>query len=293
MVRFTLLKKAAVPAIGDRCVRHTLRYARCQACVAACPVEALSVVNGKIVFAEDRCLHCGDCLFVCPTEAISGITTVTRHYRDDTLVAPLSFRPASTEELLIWHQLYHLRAVACDIDAQPGWVLAVARLNLTLRRYQQPEWRIIPPVASGVNPSRRALMRAGADETRSARVPAGRRVVRQLYPHVSDWLPAIDPQRCQLCGACWRICPEQVLRTEGENFVIESARCTGCGNCQAVCQHEAVTVSDGPRPQPVRQMPLVSARCTSCQRSFLAWHQSGTRCPTCQQHQHGMRTHCC
>lgn len=293
MVRFTLRKNAAAPETGDRCVRHSLRYASCQACVAACPVAALSVVNGKVVLADEHCLRCGDCLFVCPTDAIKGITPVIRYYRQDALVAPLSFRAASTEELLIWHRLYHLRAVACDINAQPGWALAVARLNLTLRRYQEPEWRIVPPAASEVDTSRRALMRAHTPETRRGSVPAGRRVLRQLYPQISDWLPEIDPRRCRLCGACWRICPEQAMRVEDGKFVTESSRCTGCGNCQAVCQHQAVILKVGPRPDPVRQLPLVSARCATCQQTFLSWQQDCTRCPTCQQHQHGMRGHCC
>lgn len=293
MVRFRLTRKAAAPAIGDRCVRHSLRFASCQACVSACPVEALSVVNGKVTLAEDRCLSCGDCLFVCPTEAISGITPPIRHYRGDALVAPLSFRAASTEELLIWHRLYQLRAVACNIDAQPGWALAVARLNLTLRRYHEPEWRIVPPVDAGIDSSRRSLLRAQVIETRSASVPTGRRVLRQLYPQVSGWLPDIDRQRCQLCGACWRICPEQALRAEGGRFIIESARCTGCKNCQAVCQHQAVILNAGPREDPVRQLPLTSARCASCQQPFMTWQQGSTQCPTCQRHQHGMRALCC
>ena len=292
-MRFSLTQKAAAPVIGDRCVRHLLRYATCQACADACPVAALAVVDGNVELAEERCLHCGDCLFVCPTEAIGGITTVMRHYLDDRLVAPLSFRAASTAELLLWHRLYHLRAVACDPDMQPGWVLAVAQLNLTLRQYQEPQWRIVPPNDDGIDTSRRALMRAPASAARSARVPAGRRVLRQLYPQMSDWLPDIDPRRCQLCGACWRSCPEQALRLENENMVTESARCTGCGNCQAVCQHQAVTLSAGPRHEPVRQLPLVSASCTSCQRTFLAWRTDRRVCPTCAQHQYGMRGHCC
>lgn len=281
------------PVITSRCVRVTLRFATCRACADVCPVQAIAVKEDKFTLNSEICLSCGDCLFVCPTEAISGIEPVLRHYQGDALVAPLSLRAASTEELLIWHRRYHLRAVACDIDTQPGWALAVARLNLTLRRYQQPQWRIVPPSAAGIDTARRSWIHVADPHIHRARVPAGRRVLRQMYPQVSDWLPDIDLKRCQLCGACWRVCPEQALRLEDENMVTDSARCTGCGNCQAVCQHQAVTLNAGPRHQPVRILPLVSARCASCQRTFLAWHTDRTVCPTCAQHQHGMRGHCC
>ena len=42
----------------------------CAACVSACPVESLSMVNDKAV-VDDNCIDCGACIDECPTEAIT------------------------------------------------------------------------------------------------------------------------------------------------------------------------------------------------------------------------------
>ncbi len=258
-----------------------------------CPVQALAFVEGKVTLVHQHCLHCGDCLFACPREAIHGIAAPSRHYCGDALVAPLSFQPASTAELLIWHRLYHLRAVACDSDAHPGWVLAVARLNLVLQRWQEPLWRLLPPAATGVNVARRALFQARAASVHCASVPAGKRLLRQLYPQRSETIPVVDPQRCHLCGACARVCPESALRLTENFFEIESVRCTDCKNCQAVCPSQAITLEAGPRSEPLSQHALFTVQCPTCQRAFASRESENGVCPLCRQHQHGMRRTCC
>lgn len=42
----------------------------CGSCVSVCPVEALSIVNGKAEVAES-CVDCCACISECPVEAIS------------------------------------------------------------------------------------------------------------------------------------------------------------------------------------------------------------------------------
>ena len=43
----------------------------CGTCVEACPVEAISLVDGKAKVDGDTCIDCGACVGECPTEAIS------------------------------------------------------------------------------------------------------------------------------------------------------------------------------------------------------------------------------
>ena len=45
--------------------------AGCGVCVAACPVEAIEIVDGQAKIAEDKCIECGACVGECPSEAIS------------------------------------------------------------------------------------------------------------------------------------------------------------------------------------------------------------------------------
>lgn len=40
-------------------------------CVEVCPVEAISLKDGKAVIDEDTCTECGLCVDECPNSAIS------------------------------------------------------------------------------------------------------------------------------------------------------------------------------------------------------------------------------
>jgi len=43
----------------------------CESCVEVCPVEAISMVDGKAEVNQDECIDCGQCVEACPVEAIS------------------------------------------------------------------------------------------------------------------------------------------------------------------------------------------------------------------------------
>lgn len=87
--------------------------------------------------------------------------------------------------------------------------------------------------------------------------------VTELYPEVKPQLPEnfrgmptlpIDPKtgrsRCIACGACARICPENVLTVvaakgdpkdrKPETFTIDISRCMWCGLCMEVCPAHAL-----------------------------------------------------
>lgn len=48
--------------ITDACIK-------CGACIASCPVEAISMVNGKVTIDPAKCISCGTCAAVCPVGA--------------------------------------------------------------------------------------------------------------------------------------------------------------------------------------------------------------------------------
>ncbi|MGD0785196.1 MAG: 4Fe-4S binding protein [Sedimentisphaerales bacterium] len=45
----------------------------CEACVDACPAEAIKMVDGKAVVDADTCVDCGVCVDECPVEAIEMV----------------------------------------------------------------------------------------------------------------------------------------------------------------------------------------------------------------------------
>ena len=42
----------------------------CESCIEICPVEAISVNNGKAEISNE-CVECGSCVDECPNQAIS------------------------------------------------------------------------------------------------------------------------------------------------------------------------------------------------------------------------------
>ena len=43
----------------------------CGTCIEACPTEALSLADEKIVVDADTCIDCGVCIDECPVQALS------------------------------------------------------------------------------------------------------------------------------------------------------------------------------------------------------------------------------
>jgi len=42
----------------------------CESCVPVCPVEAISMQDGKAVIDQETCTECEACVAECPVEAI-------------------------------------------------------------------------------------------------------------------------------------------------------------------------------------------------------------------------------
>lgn len=43
----------------------------CGACLGVCPVEAISMENGKAKIDQNKCIKCGACESMCPVGAIN------------------------------------------------------------------------------------------------------------------------------------------------------------------------------------------------------------------------------
>lgn len=43
----------------------------CEACVAVCPVGAITMPEGRALIDDEQCVRCGACLHECPMEAVT------------------------------------------------------------------------------------------------------------------------------------------------------------------------------------------------------------------------------
>jgi len=45
----------------------------CESCVDSCPMEAITIVNGKAQIDPGECIECESCIDTCPNGAISMV----------------------------------------------------------------------------------------------------------------------------------------------------------------------------------------------------------------------------
>ncbi len=57
-----------------------------------------------------------------------------------------------------------------------------------------------------------------------------------------DARAVIDPQKCENCGLCVRVCFKQAPLEEDGSTHIRIERCVGCGLCVSVCPQDAITL---------------------------------------------------
>ena len=91
--RLAALEVAPIRLHADRCVHARDKSATCDACVRACPVNALHL-NGAITLDTEACKVCGACLHVCPTGAFDGEDGIS-----DLLKCVARLEPARVIEL--------------------------------------------------------------------------------------------------------------------------------------------------------------------------------------------------
>lgn len=112
-----------------------------------------------------------------------------------------------------------------------------------------------------------AMETAGAPDTRAPFAPAATWLPETGPNAVQLYQPAIDPQRCNGCDACARLCPHQAIALErlptALQYRLDGQRCTGCGICQDACDQNAASVI-ALRPQQTRAVPLLERRCPAC-----------------------------
>ncbi|MEI2781939.1 MAG: 4Fe-4S binding protein [Candidatus Competibacter sp.] len=137
-----------------------------------------------------------------------------------------------------------------------------AEAALTRRRFFRGAWRAavnaVLDTAAGT---------ADADASGTEFIPATAWLPRAGPDDVCLHRPAIDPERCNGCDACARLCPHQAIALErsadGLRYRLDGRQCTGCGLCRDVCDRDAIAI-DSMRTQRQTTVPLAESRCPVC-----------------------------
>lgn len=175
--------------VTQACVRRRFRFSSCRACADVCPAQAFSLAQGQVSIDTTRCIACGDCLFVCPVDAITGIKPVKRFVQGDTLVGPFSLQAPTVDELLLWHSQYGIRFIDIAVERSAQWLMALAGLNLALRRYGEPGWSFKHVVGAEINASRALCFMFRATPLPRAPSSRGNGVSDRRFPRSANAYP--------------------------------------------------------------------------------------------------------
>lgn len=285
----TLIKTPTPPGVGASCLRKRFPHHSCEACRAACPVEAISFSANVAELDHERCIRCGQCLFVCPVDAFENLSPVRRPFRHTSLIAPFSTLVPSVEELLMWHLQYGIRAVEIDIDEHPGWALSVAAVNMQLKKRGEPLWQLTPSSTTPVNTRRRHMLHVSESQVQSAAVKASPRLRRRHWKNVQEYALSLEPATCLLCGACERVCEEKVIKLAKQEMRVVASLCSGCDSCAVVCPTKSISIRAETGTHQPWSLPFVRKVCASCKGEFATFSDGDKHCPICQRHKYGMR----
>ncbi|MCG6862352.1 MAG: 4Fe-4S binding protein [Chromatiaceae bacterium] len=139
----------------------------------------------------------------------------------------------------------------------------------------------------------RARIAAAIDDPPSAFVPPGTLLEGDAIGALFPFVPAIDPERCNGCDACVRLCPQEAIQLDSQGggapaFLIHAEQCSGCGICADVCEQDAVSIACI-HPSVERRIPLQAERCSACGTHFhvpAAGPDSERLCWVCRKANH-------
>ena len=154
---------------------------------------------------------------------------------------------------------------------------------------QEPIWQLVVTQPPEIDSGRRSLFfRQKLDENplNKGQVRTGLNARKQLYPQDSWFHIELDVSSCILCGACAKVCDEQAILIEENQFIFDEKRCTGCMSCQVVCFPKSIKVKSqvAKNNQPT-VYHYYDAQCEKCRLAFLSWQPNAHLCPICAQHQ--------
>jgi len=292
----------------------------CELCVPACPEEAISsareraddipVWNGRsTVFRACEMAGVADDNGVIPCLRAIGVRELLRSYRRGATgwvvcAAPCDACPRGGNPR-IQESMRQVNALLVSRGLLPLTFTALepARWSAARRQALPRQTEAAVTRRSFFSRATRAIVSAASEIAADhASAPADftpptawlpRTGPGDLYLHH----PSIDPNRCNGCDACVRLCPHRAIALEqaddGLRYRIDGGRCTGCGICRDVCDREAIAI-DSLRAGGETILQLVESRCPVCGSAHHAPEpalSTDQRCRICARTPHARLLH--
>ena len=310
------------------CVHGTLVDASCRACIRSCPRHAWRLTDEALEIDTGACDGCGLCLPACPQQALSLPIQPAYRYRGQEKIALAAcdrvVQIGQEGAVPCLHRFgirelmdAHARDVrewiiatgdcgSCERATNKTIQFAVRLLNLALLQRHLPEislheksssdWTTVleSPDTTDQRPvSRRDFFRGiSRTRTEAGKQDNGKPVRGQLL-NSEGLMPcrcSIDTETCDLCDACCKVCPTNVIRFEkGENrnrLIVDSSACNGCMHCVDVCEATAVSVSPWKQAS-IQAIACDERRCSTCGVDYQSFPEdSGSLCRICRKTDH-------
>lgn len=277
--------------ILDHCSRLKSPFSTCTMCQDSCPEQAITIESHKVSINKELCTECTKCLIACPVQAIGGIFP-KRDFKKEHLIADDKKLP-SAKELLIYHK-HGIRQIVIHTCEQPDlWLQAIKEANEVLELMgEEPivvdeEFEMEKAVYS-----RRDLFSLWKTEGKSLAkeiTPAKWRFnhtdfrLNKHYPEYQFHSIELDINKCIVCNACEKLCPDQCFTISDSSFTIHQQTCQGCQLCVEICKEQALTVTPTIRIAETHTFPLERKRCPSCRQYFLALEDHEGECFVCKK----------
>lgn len=279
--------------VSPSCLRSISPFSTCSICIEACPEKAITITDGAIAIAEKKCTTCGRCVTICPTQALNG-QGPKRLLENGVLL--LDGKPLPTKNELLYFYYKGVRSLKIEpaLTSNSEIQAVVIETNRLLEIMNVEPFLIQSKIDNTANKSqtysRRDFFTKISSESKktvlSTVTPSHWHnnedcfKLSKLFERWAFYQITLTKDSCNLCQACFRICPSSVFSIENNQLHINEQNCTGCQLCKEICPEKAVVISEQPHHHQASSTEICENTCTTCGTTFYSWSESD-HCVVC------------
>lgn len=275
------------------CSRYQSPRSNCTECIDSCPVEAMSLKDGKPVINKRDCMECGACVASCPVQAVEGFLP-KRNIKNKSFIIDENSMP-TIKELLVYYKK-GITTLACEQgEISQEWEDTIKHANQVLEELGESPFQVsFKPIEpdNDKKMSRRELFFAWEKDLKNigkSMAPAEWRFnhesldLNQYYPDYQFVEISLDTDKCTLCKACQKLCQKDSLDINDNCFSISSKSCSNCSLCQDICPEGALSLKEIISPASTVNYDIYTHTCSTCEETFETVSQERDQCFLCMK----------